>query len=438
MVSRALPTDRLARAVYRRLKTKLDTEMNRHLLDVLDTRTVTADVTPAEKALVRRTVEQVAAKNLKDVWLRRFTPEQRQDVVNTIVEAQLGSGPLELLLHDPSVSEIMVNGPSEIFVERHGRLERTTLKFHDRDELMGVVERMLSSVGRWVSVAEPYIDARLANGYRLNVTVWPIALNGPCVTIRKFSRELLSIDRLIRVGTLTAQVAEFLQQCVRGGLNFVISGPAASGKTTMMNALAHAIPLEERLVVIEDTAELQLPDRHVTRLETRPPNIEGRGEVTMRHLLKNALHMRPDRILLGEVRGEEALDMLQAMTTGHDGSMTTVHATTAHDVIDRLTTMALMSGLGLSLEAVERQARSAIHLIVHLDRFGDGSRRVTRVTEVGKERAKAPFIDLFTIPSHDGEGWGSLQPTGSRPGFIELLQQRGVQIRGPLFASPAA
>lgn len=422
-------------AILRKLKAKLDAELSRHLFDIIDTRSLGTEVTPTEKERLRRKVEKLATRTFRTSWRRRLSPAQRDQVVNALVDQRLGLGPLEPLLNDPSVSEIMVNGPSEIFVERQGRLERTGLRFRDREELMTVIEKALASVGRRVSEAEPYVDARLADGSRMNVAIEPVALEGPCVTIRKFFRELLSVDQLIRLGSISAQATEFLKQCVRGRLNLIISGPAASGKTTLMNALAMAIPPDERIVVVEETAELQLPQHHLTRLETKPASVEGRAEVTIRHLLRNALHMRPDRILLGEVRGEEALDMLQAMTTGHDGSMTTLHANAPLDVLDRIATWALMSRLDLSSEAVERQVRSAIDLIVHLERFGDGSRRVTHVSEVRKDHAETPLLDLFVLMSHGPEAF-SLLPTGARSAFHERLARRGVDIPDHLFASP--
>ncbi len=435
---RTTPTSigRYQNALIRKLKAKLDTELNQHLLDIIDTRTLSTTLTPGEAERLRRTVERVASKTLKAWWRKRLSPEQRARIVTDVTIYHLGFGPLESLLRDPLVSEIMVNGPSEIFVERRGQLERTSLTFRTGEELMAVLERALSGAGRWVSQAEPYVDVHLADGIRANIAISPVAVGGPFVTIRKFPSVPLSMQQLVRGGSVSLAVAEFLHHCVRGRVNIVVSGPAAAGKTTMMNALANLVSADERIVLIEETAEVRLPGHHVTRLETRLPNIEGRGEITMRNLLLNALHMRPDRILLGEIRGPEALEMLQAMTTGHEGSIATIHANSPYEVVDRLTTFALLSQVGLSPVAVERQVHSAVDLIVHVERFGDGSRRVTHVCDVAKPMEPLALVELFVRTEPQGPpGPGALVPTGKRPGFLQRLAQRDIQVPERLFAS---
>lgn len=406
------------------------------LFDLLDLKSLGAEVTSAERERLRHKLEQLAARTFKGQWHTALHPEQRARMVNELLDETLGLGPLEGLLKDPAVSEIMVNGPSVIFVERHGRIERANVAFRHRDQLLYVIERILAPMGRRVTQAEPYVDARLPDGSRMNVALAPVAIGGPYLTIRKFSRELFSLEGLVRMGTLTQQAAQFLRLCTLGRLNIVISGAASSGKTTLMDVLANLVPAHERIVVIEDTAELQLNQHQVVRLETRPASIEGRGEITIRNLLKNAFHMRPDRIFVGEVRGEEALDMLQAMNTGHDGSMTTLHANTPLDVLDRIETMALLSRIDLSSVAVERQVRSAIDLIVHLERFPDGSRRVTHISEVrkGREASDAPLLELFTLVPIGTDLRGVLTPTGTRPAFLERLHHRGVEVPEHLLA----
>ena len=401
------------------------------MFDLLELSTMSTEVTDRERDRLREKLESLAAKLLKSDWRFTLSPKQRQQLLDELLNELLGFGPLEPLMQDKTISEIIVNGPSQVFIERHGRIERTSVTFRHRDALLYVIERILSSTGRRVTQAEPYADARLPDGSRVNIVVEPVAVEGPYVTIRKRTFEAFSMDRLLQVGTLTPEAARFLEVCVQARLNLVISGGASSGKTTLMNVLANLIPPHERIVLIEDTAEVQLPpDRHVARLETRPPSIEWRGEVTIRHLVKNALHMRPDRILVGEARGEEALDMLQAMSTGHDGSMTTLHANTPLDALSRMETMALMSHLELSYAAVQRQVRSAVDLIVHMARRADGNRQVAWISAVDKQGQAdaAPLTDLFVRTGRSSES--PLVPTEAHPAFVERLMQGVAAERG--------
>jgi pilus assembly protein CpaF len=307
---------------------------------------------------------------------------ERQALRDRVLLLATGLGPLEPLLADPAVDEVMVNGPDEVYVERAGRIERAGVAFGGEAELMHAVERVLAPLGRRVDEAAPLCDARLADGSRVNVVIPPLALSGPCITIRRFRREGFSLRELVAGGTLTRELAELLALCVAARASILVSGGTGSGKTTILNALSGAIPGEERIVTIEDAAELRLRQRHVVRLESRPANLEGRGEVTIRHLVKNALRMRPDRIVVGEVRGPEALDMLQALNTGHDGSLTTLHANSPADAVRRLETLALMAGIGLPAEAVREQVASALDLVVHQARLPDGARVIESMSEV--------------------------------------------------------
>jgi len=320
---------------------------------------------------------------------------EREALVERVIVLATGLGPLEPLLADPSVDEVMVNGPGAVYVERRGRLERVAVQFAGEAELMHAIERVLSPLGRRVDEASPLCDARLADGSRVNVVIPPLSLSGPCLTVRRFRREGFSLRELVANGTLPAALAELLAVSVAARASMLVSGGTGSGKTTTLNALSGAIPGEERIVTIEDAAELRLRQRHVVRLEARPANLEGRGEVTIRQLVRNALRMRPDRIVVGEVRGAEALDMLQALNTGHDGSLTTVHANSPPDALRRVETLALMAGVGLPHEAVREQAASALDLIVHQARLPDGSRAVESVTEVVRAAGGAEVRELY-------------------------------------------
>jgi pilus assembly protein CpaF len=363
-----------------------------------------------------------------------LSPAERQRLLDDISEDVLGLGPLESFLADPEVSEIMVTGTRPIYVERAGRLYATGTRFLVDDHLRRVIERIVGQVGRRIDESSPMVDARLADGSRVNAVLPPLALDGPTLTIRKFSKVPLTVDDLIRLRTLTPKLADLAALCVMGRLNVLVTGGTGTGKTTLLNVLSSFIPETERIVTIEDSAELQLVQDHLVRLESRPANIEDRGEVTIRDLVRNSLRMRPDRIIVGEVRGGEALDMLQAMNTGHEGSMSTLHANTPRDAVSRLETMVLMAGLDLPSRAIREQIASAVHLIVHLSRLRDGTRRVTHLTEVtGMESGVISLQDIFTLDhsgdiAEDGLIHASLVPTGIRPAFADKLKSTGFPV----------
>jgi pilus assembly protein CpaF len=365
--------------------------------------------------------------------------DDRERVASEIADDILGHGPLERLLADDSVTEIMVNGAFDVWVERQGRLYETTVRFTDESHLRRIINKMVAQVGRRIDESSPMVDARLPDGSRVNAVIPPLSLSGPLVTIRKFSKKRLDFADLIRLGTLTTETAEFLQRCILAELNVLISGGTGSGKTTLLNALSTAIPDSDRIVTIEDAAELRLNQRHVLRLEARPKNIEGEGEIPIRELVRNSLRMRPDRIIVGEVRGSEALDMLQAMNTGHDGSLCTVHANTPRDALARIETMVLMAGFDLPVRAIRQQVASALDLVVHLERLEDGSRRITAITEV--QRMESEVITLqdifeFTVDevTSDRVVVGGLRSTGLRPSFLHKFEKRGVALPVTLFA----
>ncbi len=344
----------------------------------------------------------------------------------------LGHGPIESLLRDPSVTEVMVNGPYSVYVERFGRLEKVAAEFDDEQHLRRIIDRICSRVGRRVDEASPTVDARLPDGSRVNAVVPPIALDGSTLTIRKFAAVPLTVGDLLQYGTLTRQAAEFLDACVRGRRTILVSGGTGSGKTTILNVLSSFVPADERIVTIEDAAELQLVQDHVVRLESRPPNSEGRGTITTRDLVRNALRMRPDRIVVGEVRDAAALDMLQAMNTGHDGSLTTLHANTPRDALSRLETMVLMAGMDLPIRAIRDQISSAVDLILQVSRFKDGARKITHITEVtGMEGDVVTLQDLFR---YDTSARAEL-PTGIRPHFTETLELYGVTLPSTMFTA---
>ncbi len=362
---------------------------------------------------------------------------ERLRITRQAQSEMLGYGPIEEFLADDSVSEIMVNGPNQIWIERGGRLLETAARFADDDHVRRIIDRIISPLGRRCDETSPMVDARLPDGSRVNIVVPPLALNGPTITIRKFSKKPLRAQDLVTRGSATAEAVEFLKACVSSRLNIIVAGGTGTGKTTMLNILSSFIPEDERIITIENAAEIQLQQRHVITLESRPANIEGRGEISMRDLVINALRMRPDRIVVGECRSGETLDMLQAMNTGHDGSMTTLHANSPRDAIRRVETMVLMSGMDLPMKAIREQITSAVDLIVQLERMQDGSRRITQITEVlGLEGDVVTMSDLFVFQHQglrEGKVAGKLVPTGLRPRFMDRLQQHNINLSPQVF-----
>jgi pilus assembly protein CpaF len=388
--------------------------------------------------LVRQTIEtlfpQVVAEENAAI-----SRAERLRLFEQVIAEILGLGPIEPLLRDNSISEVMVNGPKTIYIERNGKIEKTDLTFENDDHLMRIIERIVAPIGRRVDESSPMVDARLPDGSRVNVTIPPISLMGPILTIRKFSRIPYTDEDLKGFGMYSGDFLVLTKACVESRLNIIISGGTSTGKTTLLNVLSGYIPHTERIITIEDAAELQLKQDHVVTLEARPPNIEGRGEVTIRDLVINALRMRPDRIVVGEARGGEALDMLQAMNTGHDGSLSTVHSNSARDALRRLETMVLMSGMDLPLRAVREQVSSAINCIIHLERLSDGSRRVVQVAEVqGMEGDVIVMQDIFRFEQtgfKDGRIVGRLQPTGIRPKYADKIERKGIHLPGQIFGA---
>ena len=363
---------------------------------------------------------------------------ERGRIVSDLRDEMLGLGPIESLLKDPSITEIMVNGPKKVFIERMGKLQLSGVQFHDDAHVMNIIERILSPIGRHIDESTPLVDARLKDGSRVNIIIPPLALCGPCITIRKFAQKALSVENLISFGTLDRKMADFIKACIQARINILVSGGTGSGKTTTLNVLSSFIPENERIVTIEDAAELKLQQTHVVTLESRPANIEGSGQITIRDLVKNALRMRPDRIIVGEVRSGEALDMLQAMNTGHDGSLTTAHANTPRDALSRLETMVLMAGFEMPVRAIREQISSAIELILQQSRLKDGSRKITYITEV--QHMEGDVIttqDLFrfeqTGMDADGKLTGHFVSTGMQPSFMEKFQTNGVELPEDFF-----
>ncbi len=366
--------------------------------------------------------------------LSRAEKEQlRKEVIANI----LGYGPLEPLLEDETITEILVNGPNQVFVERRGRLTETDIRFRSNSELMRIVDRIVTPLGRRVDESSPMVDARLPDGSRVNIIIPPLCLNGPTISIRKFAKNVFTEADMLRVGTVNQSMVDFLRACVLGRQNIIVSGGTGTGKTTLLNMLSNFLPSAERIVTIEDSAELQLNQRHLVRLESRPPNIEGRGQVTIRQLVINALRMRPDRIIVGEVRGGEALDMLQAMNTGHDGSLTTAHSNSARDTLHRVETMVLMAGTDMPLRAIREQIAAAFDLVVHLERLSDGSRKVVQISEVqGLEGDIVVMQDIFRFEQTgvlDGRVDGVFSPKGIRPKFVEHFSAMGITVQPEWF-----
>ena len=386
-------------------------------------------------AMRERVMSEIKAQLDEEAGISR---EDRDRLAFEIADDILGHGPLERPLADETVTEIMINGPFDVWVEREGRLFETSVQFTDESHLRRVINKIVAQVGRRIDESSPMVDARLPDGSRVNAVLPPLSLSGPLVTIRKFSKRRLDLDDIVRLGTLTPETVDFLERCVRAELNVLVCGGTGTGKTTLLNAMSTAIPDRDRIITIEDAAELRLNQRHVLRLEARPKNIEGEGEIPIRSLVRNALRMRPDRIIVGEVRGAEALDMLQAMNTGHDGSLCTVHANSPRDALSRIETMVLMAGYDLPVRAIRQHLASALDLIIHLERLQDGSRRVTAITEV--QRMESDVITLQNMFEFKFEGMaagnrviGALQPTGLRPTFLHKFEMRGVEVPSQIF-----
>jgi pilus assembly protein CpaF len=381
-------------------------------------------------------------KYAQDFLIESSSPlshEEKDKIINALIDDIVGYGPIEEFLFDTEVTEIMVNGPDDIFIEKFGKLYLTNKRFLDHSHLLRTIDKIVSPLGRRIDEASPYVDARLPDGSRVNTIIYPLALTGPYLTVRKFARDPFTMEDFIEMGTSSQKVADFLKACVVGRMNILASGGTGTGKTTTLNVLSSFIPNEERIITIEDAAELQLGQRHVLKLEYRPPNIEGRGEVTIRDLVRNSLRMRPDRIIVGEVRGGEALDMLQAMNTGHEGSISSVHANSPRDVLSRLETMVLMAGMDLPVKAIREQISSAINLIVHMNRLKDGTRRFIKITEVqGMEGDIITLQDLFVFDfsmGADSRGRlkGRIKSTGLKPRFLDKLSEFGIEVAHEIF-----
>ncbi len=385
---------------------------------------------------VRRTIQGLFEQILAEENIVLSRPE-RARLFEQIAAEILGLGPLQSLLEDDTITEIMVNGPKNIYIERKGKLHRVPVTFESNEHVMRIIDRIVAPLGRRIDESSPYVDARLQDGSRVNAVIPPISLVGPVLTIRKFSKNPISVDQMVQFGSLTNECVQFLKACVESRLNIIISGGTGSGKTTLLNVLSSFIPSDERILTIENAAELQLRQEHVVTLESRPPNIEGRGEITIRDLVINALRMRPERIIVGECRGGETLDMLQAMNTGHDGSMTTAHANTPRDAISRIETMCLMAGMDLPVRAIREQISSAVDVIVQQQRMRDGTRKVITVAEVsGMEGDVITMTDLFVFEQtgvENGRIVGRLRPTGLRPKFMDKIEAAGIHLPPSIF-----
>jgi len=418
---------------------ELRQKIHHHLIDELGP--ILYDKRLSEDDLRRRVHEQLQAALAQE--RAPLSAADKAQLIQDVSDDILGYGPIDRLLKDEDITEVMVNGPESVYVEKAGRIEKTDASFVDDTHLRRIIDKIVSQVGRRIDEAQPMVDARLPDGSRVNAVIHPLAIGGPFLTIRKFSKDPYQIDDLIRFGTLNAHAARFVQACVVGRLNVIVSGGTGTGKTTTLNVLSSFIPSDERIVTIEDAKELQLHQDHVLAMEARPPNIEGRGQITIRDLVKNALRMRPDRVVVGECRSGEALDMLQAMNTGHDGSITTVHSNSPRDTLARIETMVLMAGFDLPVRAIREQMASALDLIVHLTRLRDGTRRITHITEVqGMEGDVITLQDIFLFDygmgvDEHGRFLGHLKATGTRPKFAEKLADLGIRL-GPEVFQPEA
>src|SRR5215211_669828 len=429
-LANATPNDRVA-------QTRIAETRNRvqeRLVETLGPRLYDAALSDSQlEGLVQQHLRE-----LLDEEESALSAQEKLVIVRQIADSVLGLGPLEPFARDPDVTEIMVNSWDSIYVERAGKIYWTGAKFHDDAQLRQIIDKIVARVGRRVDETSPYVDARLPDGSRVNAVIPPLAIDGACLTIRKFSADPYGADDLISFGTLTKQTVDLLEACVRGRMNILVSGGTGAGKTTTLNVLSSLLPDDERILTIEDSAELRLQQPHVVRLEYRPPNIEGRGEVTIRDLVRNALRMRPDRIVVGEVRGGEALDMMQAMNTGHDGSISTVHANSPRDGLSRIETMMLMAGMDLPMKAIREQVASAVHVVIQVARFPDGSRRVTDISEItGMEGQMITMQDIFKFVQEgvdpDGKVLGSLQPTGIRPSFDKMFDLAGITLPAEMY-----
>ncbi|NOY97769.1 MAG: CpaF family protein [Chloroflexi bacterium] len=409
----------------------LKTRVQNKLLAELDP---SMDISKTDE--VRRTIQDLFEQILAEENIVLSRPE-RHRLFEQITAEILGFGPLQPLLEDESITEIMVNGAKNIYIERKGKVHRVPVTFESDEHVMRIIDRIVAPLGRRIDEASPYVDARLPDGSRVNAVIPPISLVGPSLTIRKFAKNPITLEQLVQFGSITPEALQFLKACVESRLNIVISGGTGSGKTTLLNILSSFIPGDERILTIENAAELQLRQEHVVTLESRPPNIEGRGEITIRQLVVNSLRMRPDRIIVGEIRDEAALDMLQAMNTGHDGSMTTLHSNSPRDTLSRLETMTMMAGMELPVRAIREQISSAIDVVVHQERMRDGSRKITNITEVsGMEGDVITTTDIFSFEQtgvEDGKVLGRLRPTGLRPKFMDKIEASGIHLPPSIF-----
>jgi pilus assembly protein CpaF len=415
--------------IYQNLKSRI----HRRLLEKLDFSNL--DLLPQD--VLRKEVGKVVESLIEEEKIP-LSQSEKESLIVDIQHETFGLGPLEPLLSDPDISDILVNRYNQVYVEKLGRLQKVDLMFRDDNHLLQIIDRIVSKVGRRVDESSPYVDARLPDGSRVNAIIPPLALDGPVLSIRRFGIDPLKISDVLAFGTLTQNMAKILEGCVRSKLNILIAGGTGSGKTTLLNILSAFIPDDERLITIEDSAELQLKQQHVVRLETRPPNIEGKGQVTQRDLVRNSLRMRPDRIIVGEVRGGEALDMLQAMNTGHDGSLSTIHSNSARDALSRIETMVLMAGVELPERAIREQVASAINVVIHLSRLSDGARKVMSISEItGLEGNTIVMQDIFVFKKKgvgpDGAVLGEFVPTGVRPWFMDKLRLTGFEVPEHIF-----